>query len=169
MGNDTHIRQRAADTLEQLCEVYRVYLEENQEQQPSPNILSRLFGGWFASSDPQKMEPVHREFLQAVENIAGQLAELLEQLKRDHTDLCQAYAQRAISIMLVPKTEKEKLAAEWYMTAAEYQSAMLLPYLSRFELRRVRDGMLKRTPKRLMYPKEKELLEQIEFHLESYR
>ncbi|NLU52282.1 MAG: hypothetical protein GXX10_05410 [Clostridiaceae bacterium] len=55
-----------------------------------------------------------------------------------------------------------KTTAEWYMTVAEYQCFPLLPYLSREDLKHFHDLMLKRVPKRMMYPRQRQLVAQME-------
>ena len=49
-----------------------------------------------------------------------------------------------------------------YLLAAEYQCAPLLPYLPREALERWRAELLRRTPRRMIFPKERELLARIE-------
>ena len=76
-------------------------------------------------------------------------------------------AARAVERMLLPGEEGIPQARSLCMTAAEALCAPLLPYLAPDELRRLRDAMTARTPRRLMFPKQVELLDAMERRLEE--
>lgn len=151
----------AAGLLEQLNDVYKSYVENNQPKERYMKGIARLFKKWI-SYNAAAVEPANQEFLENVERIAQGLADALETLKQKNAESCSAYAAKAADIMLSPKPSREKTTAEWYLTVAEYKSAVILPYLASDDLKRIRDAQLKATPKRLMYPKQRELFELME-------
>ncbi len=160
-NNVERAKADAAALLEQLSGVYKSYVENNQPKERSLKGVARLFKKWI-SFNAEAVEPLNQEFLDNVERITANLSATLEQLKKSDPELCSAHAAKAADIMLSPKPSREKTTAEWYLTVAEYKSACLLPYLAKSDLKRIRDAQLKATPKRLMYPKQRELFELME-------
>lgn len=155
-------KQIAISLLEQLSEVYSNYQNYDNGQLKAKHGITRLFRKWFVSYNPTVVDAVHQEFLDDVESILKQLSPMLKQLSHDEPDICHVYAAKAVNLMLAPKPAKEKTAVEWYMTIAEYQCSVLLPYLTIDELKQIKDRWLERLPKRLMYPKQRELLRDME-------
>ncbi|MGE5496062.1 MAG: hypothetical protein ACM3S4_12265 [Burkholderiales bacterium] len=160
-NNTERAKADAEALLEQLSGVYKSYVESSEPKGRSLKGFARLFKKWI-SYNAEAVEPLNQEFLDNVERITSGLAAALEQLIKSDPELCSAYAAKAADIMLSPKPSREKTTAEWYLTVAEYKSACLLPYLAKGDLKRIRDAQLKATPKRLMYPKQRELFELME-------
>lgn len=163
-NNSMNLEIQAAQLLERLRCVYRLYIESNQNHEKSFIGVARLFRRWF-SYNQSAAEPLHQKFLDDVESIIAELASVLGQLVRYATDLSNKYAAKAADLILAPKPDREKTTAEWYMTIAEYKCVAILIYLAADDLERIRDAQLKHTPKRMMYPKQRELLEYIEKQL----
>jgi hypothetical protein len=151
----------AVQLLAQLNEVYQSFTGKSQKQERSLKGFARLFRKWF-SYNPMTIEPLNQEFLDNVERITEQLAQSFKKLKEHDTAACYNCAAEAANLILAPKPSGEKTTAEWYLTVAEYKSAVILPYLKPDDLKRLRDEQLKATPKRLMYPKQREMLELME-------
>lgn len=160
--NDAHNREDAAKLLERLTDIYLDYSGKNFDQGNPKRGVARLFRKWFTSFDSLSVNSVHQEFLDEVGRIVKKLSLALEELKTDDADACMGFAGQAVSLMLAPKPTKEKTTAEWYLTIAEYQCTSILPFVSYSELKRTREDMLKRTPKRLMYPRQREMIELME-------
>lgn len=157
-----HAEMQAEELLHQLNRHYADYLEKYQDQQRSQSLFAKLFGKWFTSLEPSSADSLHQDFLAGVERIVSGLTATLKQLELSDPHLCQTLAEKAVDRLMMPKPEKEKTQAEWYMAIAEYQAEPLLPYLSREALQRHRDLLLKRVPKRMMYPRQRQLLERVE-------
>lgn len=157
-----HPEKQVKDLLDQLHKHYKNYLEKNQQQEQSKNKITKMFGKWFAGFDPLSSDLMHQEFLDGVERIISELSIALKQLEQNSPELCNSFADKAVSRLMMPKPAKEKTTAEWYMTVAEYQCVPLLPYLNREVLEYYHDLMLKRVPRRMMYPKQMQLLDQME-------
>jgi len=153
---------QAKDLLVQLDRLYSDYLEKYQQQEKSKSKVAKLFGKWFASFEPTLSDSMHQEFLAGIERVIKELAMTLNSLKQENLQLCHSIAGKAVSRLMMPKPANEKTTAEWYMTVAEYQCFPLLPYLSREDLKHFHDLMLKRVPKRMMYPRQRQLVAQME-------
>jgi hypothetical protein len=162
MSNDSQRSEaQAAQLVELLNEVYRGYMESSRSQEKSFRGIARLFRRWI-SFNPAVDEPLHQKFVDDVEGIIAELAHALDALGQKDPALCNLYAAKAADLILAPKPGREKTTAEWYMTIAEYKCAAILPYLATDVLRRIRDAQLKATPKRMMYPRQRELFDYIE-------
>ena len=150
----------AGELVRRLEEHYRAYAGGTDRPEEKKGF-ARLFRHW-VSYNAQSIEPVHQGFLDGASALAEELAAALEPLAAARPEESRALAARAVGLMLEPKPQGVKSDREWYLTAAEYTCAPLLPFLSREELGRQKDAMLARTPRRMMYPKQLELLERAE-------
>lgn len=168
MLEDTKTNAECAQTaieelLIRLDDIYRNYIEKSSSHEKSFRGMSRLFKRWFSSYNPGVTEPVHQEFLEGVTDITGHLTLLLGRLSQEDPAMCNVYAVRAAECILAPKKpDSKKAAADWNMTIAEYQFAPLLPYLAWQDLKRIRDAQLKSTPRGMMLPKQREMLQTME-------
>lgn len=146
----------------QLEEVYirlRRHSEEMAEyRQESKKGLAGLLQGIFPM--PQPMEPEHQRFYDDVQALTGQLAQVLACLPADAER--QELARRAAACILAPKPLENKSPEEWFMTAADGLSVALLPYLSRADLEQLRADLLASTPKRYLFPKQREVLSKMD-------
>jgi hypothetical protein len=154
--------KRAEELLGQLDRHCFDYLEKCRRQENSKSKIAKLFGKWFTSFDPSSSDSMHQEFLAGIERIVSELAIVLKQTEQKDIALCHTVARKAVSRLMGQKPAREKTTADWYLTVAEYQCSPLLPYLSREDLKRCRDLLLERVPRRMMFPKQRQLLEQIE-------
>ena len=151
---------------ERLEAHYQDYALGTQGQPARPKGFARLFRRWF-TYNAQDIEPVHKEFLEGVETLVGDLAAAAAALLPEETEGGQAAAEQAVARMLEEKPEGIPDDRRLYLVAAEALAAPLLPLLSRDGLARQRDAMLKNTPRRMMFPKQLELLEEMERHLDG--
>lgn len=161
-SKDCCAKQAAISLLEQLSEIYSQYQNSDERQLKAKYGITRLFRKWFVSYNSTVVDTMNQEFLDNVESILDKLCTELEQLSYDTKELCNDYAAKALNLMLTPKPTKYKTTVEWYMTIAEYQCACLLPYVATDELKQIKDKWLERSPIRLMYPKQRELLNNME-------
>ena len=120
-----------------------------------------MFEKWFIL-DPNAIKPLNKEFLEDVRNYAAKLALVLERMDESAPEVCRDYAGKALGIMLAPKPDKQKTDADRYLAIAEYESVPLFSFASPNDLRRIKDELLKRTPKRFMFPKQLEMVELLE-------
>lgn len=154
--------EAAVGLLESLAGLYRDYAEKCRQQVQTGGKIARLFRRWFSGYEPSAADALHLDFLDETRRLVTNLAGLLDRHQNDRPGICGAYAEKAAGILLRPKPAREKTAADWYMVAAEQYCGVLLPFLDRDALRRVRDDYVKHTPKRLMFPKQREVLEHME-------
>lgn len=157
-------RPQAEALLEDIRAHYRRYAEDCRGLSASGapgRSLARLFRHWI-SYDPQAAEPVHTAFLDGLSALVEELAGVLEAGVREDPAACQAAACQAVELLLDPRPRGAGADHASYLLAAEYQCAPLLPYLPREALERWRAELLRRTPRRMMFPKERELLARIE-------
>lgn len=152
--------QNAVSLIERLTDIYCEYTSETNNE--TKRDMTRLFKRWFSGFDPSVVQPVHQAFLNEVERIVIELSAVLEQLEIESPESCLTYAEKALDIILAPKPSREKTTTEWYLTVIEHQCMHILPYTSAEKLRDIRSEQIKRTPKRLMLPKQRELFNFIE-------
>ena len=150
----------AAELIKGLSGVYLEYAKQNSLRNPKRGF-NMLFERWFRL-DPHAIEPLHKEFLGSVTHFVTKLALALERMKDSEPEVCGDYAGRALGIMFAPKPDKQKTDADRYLVIAEYESVPLFSYASRDDLQGIRDELLKRTPRRFMFPKQLEMVELIE-------
>ena len=161
MGDDSSGKD-ASVLLKALDEVYQAYIQTNAGGKSKKRGIADLFKRWFSGFNPLEVQPAHHMFLDEVGRIVSDLAYALAGIKSENPELSAVYAGNALDIMLASKSGREKTTAEWYLTVAEYQCEPLLQYASTDKLRSARSVLLKRTPKRLMFPKQRELIKSIE-------
>ena len=167
--NVTCAEAAVEELLAKLDEIYQNYIEKTDSHEKSFRGMGRLFKRWFSSYNPSVAEPIHQEFLDGVAGVTGQLLLVFEQVSEENPEICRAYAARAADLIMAPKKpDREKSAADWYLAISEYQFAPLLPFLNSEDLRRLRDAQLKTTPKRMMVPKQREMLQTMEDLLDKH-
>lgn len=133
---------------------------------PQPKGFARLFRRWF-TYNAQDIEPIHKAFLEETEALVGELAAGLAALPAREAAEGRAEAERAVAAMLAAKPAEIPNDRRLYLVAAEALCAPLLPLLDREALARRREEMLRVTPKRLMFPRQRELLAEMERLLEN--
>ena len=129
------------------------YARGTAGQPPQPKGFARLFRRWF-SYNAQDIEPVHKDFLEGTEALVNQLAAAVAELSAEEEDRGKALAEQAVRSLLAEKSEA--------LPAAEPLCAPLLPLLDRDALARQREEMLRITPRRLMFPRQLALLEEMD-------
>ncbi len=140
---------------------YRAYALGPLGEPPKAKGFARLFRRWF-TYNAQDIEPVHQEFLEGTESLAVQLAAAAAALPPEEAEEGRKLADRAVGLMLGEKPAQVPSDRQLYLVAAEALCAPLLSCLDRTQLARQRDGMVARTPRRLMFPRQRELLEEME-------
>ena len=149
----------AAELVEQLRFAYEAFQELAGEKEKSKTGMTGFFGKLFQSAGSSEPEPHCAEFLAKVQALVGQLEAALRGADADARD---ALVSEAADIMLAKKPIENKSPAEWYMVAAEYGFSALVPHLSGAALGSVRDHYASSYPKRMMYPRQRELLKRME-------
>ncbi len=163
LKSDIHEVRKSEELLQSLVSAFLSYTEnETQKHQKKTRKLSRLFAGWFTGYNPLSANPDDQVFLDNVAHIIAQLVTVLEDMKPECSDRRMTIAAQAVKILLPPKPAIEKTASDWSLTVAEYQIINILPYLSVDDLKNTRAKLLERTPKRIMFPKQLELLQMID-------
>jgi hypothetical protein len=99
------------------------------------------------------------DFIKAVQALLQELAEALGPADAGERS---AVARDAAGLMLRVKPVNEKSQAEWYMVAAEYSFTELVPLTPPETLRAIRDAYVRGTPRRMMYPRQRDLLKRME-------
>lgn len=121
--------------------------------------LSGIFDRWFRSSTASEPEPMFTDFIKTVQQLLSELAEALGEADEEERS---AAALDAAGLMLRVKPVNEKSQAEWYMVAAEYSFSELVPLTPQETLKAIRDAYVRGTPKRMMYPRQRDLLKRME-------
>lgn len=152
---------REAEELLQKLEKHYSDYQEGKGRRPRKKGFLQLLSHW-VSYDAQDIAPYHEDFLMGVTRRAEALAEALNSLSPEEQAEGNRLALRAVELLLQPKPQQPQNDRDWYLMTAEYSAAPLLPFLSCEELQVQRDNMLAQTPRKLMYPKQLELLETVE-------
>ena len=142
--------------LESLSGVYLEYAKKNRLESPKKGF-NLLFEKWL-NLDPLEIKPLHKDFLDNVRHLVTELVSVLERLDKNAPDVCRDYTGKAFDIMFAPKPDKPNTDVDRYLAIAEYESVPLFSFASLDDLRRIRDELLKRTPKRFMLPKQLEMI-----------
>ena len=148
-----------AELIADLRKLYSQYSAPSASKAPKKGV-GDFFSTWMQRRD--KIEPVHQEFLDGVQNLVGKLAENFESLCELDSQACREFSERALAIIFAPKPKTERTDIQRFLAISEYYAPPLFPYASREELGRIRAGLLERVPRRLMYPKHRELVDLLE-------
>ncbi len=146
---------------DRLEDHYRAYAFEYLTRPPQAKGFARLFRRWF-TYNAQDIQPADRDFLEGAEKLARELADAVAALPPEEAERGRETAERAAALMLGEKPPDMPNDRRLYLIAAEALCAPLLPLLDREALARQREAMLKNPPKRLMFPKQLELLTDME-------
>lgn len=148
------------EILDRLEARYRELFEAAGTRGGKPKItLTGILDRWLRSPAPSEPEPMFTEFLKDVDALVKELAEALAGADAGERD---ASALDAARIMLASKPVNEKSQAEWYMVAAEFSFEALIPLIAPDTLKAIRDGYVRGTPKRVMFPRQRDLLKRME-------
>lgn len=149
----------APEIIRQMEAQYQALTVNDREREKTQKGLGVVFDKWFRSASPTEPEPLYADFLLSVQTLANQLADALCGLDAEERGKC---AVAAAKIMLRPKPVDQKTQAEWFMVAAEYSFSALIPYLPADAIAKIRDEYVRDTPKRMMYPRQRDLLKLME-------
>lgn len=167
-GGEEYVR-RADELVCGLEEHFRRYTVSCERQREAGGVgdnFLRMFRHWI-SYNAKRVEPMHADFLEELQKQVNALSAALTELEEIDPRACRRLAARAVSLLMAPQPEGVKSDCQWYLLVAEYQCGPLFSHLSREDLEYWRDEMLRRTPRRMMYPKQLELLQTAEKLLEQ--
>jgi hypothetical protein len=161
MDTQEHSPGNAAprEILDRLEARYRELSEAAGARENPKVTLSGIFERWFKSSTATEPAPMFTDFIKSVQEI---LVELAQALGGADAGERSAAALAAAEIMLRVKPVNEKSQAEWYMVAAEYSFSELVPLTPTDTLKAIRDAYVRGTPKRMMYPRQRDLLKRMD-------
>lgn len=155
--------QQLVEQLEEIFARYAAYSEEaRQLRAESRKGIAGFFRNLFPTSPPMEVED--QRFWQDAETVTRRLGEVLQQVEEDQRS---PLAARAVALFLAPKPREDRTPQEWFLLAAEHLCLPLIPYLTRPELERAREALLAGTPRRYLFPKQAELLKEIEARLDG--
>jgi len=167
---DQQPEMKAERLIGQLHNLYADYIDKTRRYEEDNRSLGKLFEKWIKGSDSFSTDSMHMDFLNSIDIIVLELADLLSQLQQDAPDLCNDIAEKGVRRLMVSRIPGKlpKTSAEWYLTVAEYKCSPLLPYLKLEVMENLRSEMFT-IPKRMMFPKEKEFFEKFEEILKAKR
>lgn len=159
--------ENAQQLLASLRTAFAGYATHNEAQRQALKASRKGFAGFFRGmfSPGAVMEREDQDFMDDAAALAGRLAAALSRLPEGEQR--RALAVEAVELYLSPKPRDDKTPQDWFMTAAEASCMPLLPYLPSGELSRFRDAILSGTPRRFLFPKQAELLQEIESLLQA--
>lgn len=137
------------------------YLHRTGEPPPQPKGFSRLFRRWLSYSE-QETEPIHRDFLSGVTALTEELAQTGATLPPEDRQEAGKLAERALACLLQTPPAGLPNERKVYLAAVQAAGVPLLPLLDQVQLARQRDALLAQTPRRLLFPRQRELLEEME-------
>jgi len=147
---------------ERILSLNKLYSEYAQHGGPSEKKdIGTMFSNWMRPSKVQ-IEPEHKVFLDSVQQEVSELEANLAALADLDLEACEELAGRALAFIFAKKPKKETTDVERYLAISEYHAPCLFRYASRTDLERIRIGLLERVPKRLMFPRHRELVDLLE-------
>lgn len=153
----------AAVALDLLNALGAVYHEMTvKEKARGPKGLQQMFSGWFSSGGRYAVPMEQVAFFAQVESIVTRLTSVLGCLRETDPARCHAYTRQALELLLSLGSDKAPSGGATYLIVAGYQSAALFSFASPGDLEQIRKELLRRTPRRMMFPKEREMLAQME-------
>lgn len=123
--------------------------------------LETIFAKWMRFGSDQ-IALADQTFLQGVSQTVAALAENLRELSAVDRITGEKIAERGLEIIFAPKRRYPATDVEHYLAIAEYSAVPIFPYASLPNLHKVRENLVKRVPRRMMLPKELELLTLLE-------
>lgn len=151
----------AAALTDRLGETLAAYARRTPEEAAKPKGFAKLFRRWF-TYNPREIEPVHKAFLEETEALVKELVSAVASLSGEERSRGGEKAEEAVALLLAEKPEDLPTDRRLYLIAAEPLCAPLLPLLTREALARRREAMLAVTPRRLLFPRQRELLEEMD-------
>lgn len=158
---NSSIEAICGEILRDLEQLYRDYRSARLVVRKG---LESIFAKWMRLGGDQ-IAPVDQAFLQGVSQTVVALAENLRELSAVDRITGEKIAGRGLEILFAPKSRHPVTDVERYLAIAEYSAAPLFPYASLQHLHGVRENLVRRVPKRMMLPKELELLTFLEERL----
>jgi len=156
MSKDTEaICEEILGNLEQL---YRDYCAVKPVAHKG---FEAIFAKWMRAGSDQ-IAPADQAFLHGVRQAVATLAEELSELAAFDRGTCEKIAGRGLAVLFAPKSKRPATDIERYLVIAECFAAPLFPHASLPDLHAVRNTLARRVPKRMMLPKELELLTLLE-------
>ncbi|MGI6404650.1 MAG: hypothetical protein ACOX0K_10695 [Oscillospiraceae bacterium] len=157
----TQAQQQLSESFHTLKAVYDNYRADSQST-PKQRGIGDVFRGWLAGSQPTQADARGLAFYDQVAEAVSGLEKILAAYIKELPDLCFSYAKEAAQVVLMLNPRQLPLDIKWYLLAAEYHLIPLLPYLKREELADLCTQYLAATPRRMLLPNQKKLLDQME-------
>lgn len=140
--------------LEELTESYTGMLEGSREIRSKESWSERAFGKLFRSQ-PTRSESYCADLFERVDVLCGELSRALE---AEPPEVREAIALEALELVLLSDLGSMEFSESLIVVACEYAGRHLLPCLSVEKLGELRAEYAKRTPKREMLPRQRQLL-----------
>ena len=153
----------AEDAALAILQKYEAYTDHMRALERKTTMLDTL-KGWIMGGSVASRDKANQTFYQEVEVLVRELCAALETAETETASRSSAQAARVI---LAPRPVKSTSASDWMLTAAQGHAIALIPYLEREVLQQLRDEYRKAYPKRMMLPKQREVLAAMERRLES--
>jgi len=157
----TQAQQRLTESFQALQKVYDDYKADSRPV-PQPRGIGEALRGWLAGSQLTQADTRGMAFYDQVAEAVSCLEKTLAACAKELPDLCFSYAKEAAELMLVWNPDQQPRDIKWYLLAAESHLIPLLPYLKKEELADLRTRYLAATPRRLMFPNQRKLLDRME-------
>ena len=153
----------AQETAEAIFQTYDWYDMEIDDVRSKPISVKDYFANYFSGRRPES--GTNTAFFGRLQQL---VSELVQQLSCETAQEAAAVSERVVIRMLRPKDWKGEGSGKALMlVGVEQLAAPLLPYLERPALQAIRDEYLRHNPKRKMYPKQRELLKEMEHFLQA--
>ncbi len=157
----TQAQQLLAESFQALRKVYDDYKADIRSAS-QPRGIGEALRGWLAGSRLTQADTRGMAFYDQVAEAVSGLEKALAACAEELADLRFHYAKEAAELMLVWHPDEQPRDIKWYLLAAESHLIPLLPYLKKEELADLRTRYLAATPRRLMFPNQRKLLDQME-------
>jgi len=147
------------DPIRGLSYLYSAYSAQEGEFAKKRSVSP--FAKWMQVPGTE-LEPEHKNFLDGVERYVSELCQIFSALCELDREACEDLCKNALDVIFVKKPKKETTDTQRFLAISEYHSPGLFAFASSDNLKQIHRELLERTPKRLMFPKHKELVNLLE-------
>ncbi len=148
----------AQNILGHLEELYKSFSEIKHKTAKERG--SNLFSGWFSGPSANQYE--HENFHVKQKQLLNELLVILNDIKLQNPETCDELAMSAADIVLASKSTDKKTPEQWFMLAVESELMVFVEFYSKSSLEKIKDRILTVTPRRMLFPNQKALLEAVE-------
>lgn len=157
--------EAAEKLVERLSDVCTEYAHGKETETNLKKGFAHMFRHW-VSYNSDRMEPEDEKYLADVRELIAELKSAFDELSHSDIESVRKLSGQAVEVVLFPHVSARR-EKQWFQVVVGYECEPLLDFLSAEDLKQVCELMIQRTPKRLMLPRELQLLKKAESLLKN--